>query len=141
LKIFEVEYSGASNLIVMQTDISWVKLSEEKKTAYCGINCSECEAHLATRAEDHEGLAELAKRWGGQRGRTFTAEDLACDGCHSGRINIYCRECSVRACGTGKGHSTCADCGEYICEKLETEWESWYDASWEQAKSNLDGLR
>ena len=109
--------------------------------AFCGLDCSECEAFKATAAGDKEALAELARRWGEQQGAHYTPEALACGGCQSDKLNAYCNKCAVRKCAKDRGHTTCADCGSYICEKLENEWKSWHEASWEQAKGNLDKIR
>ena len=109
--------------------------------AFCGLDCSQCEAYKATAADDKEALAELARRWGEQEGSHYTPEALACGGCHSDNLNVYCDKCAVRECGKNRDHKTCADCGDYVCDKLGAEWKSWHEASWEQAKENLDKLR
>jgi hypothetical protein len=90
--------------------------------AYCGIVCSECDAYLATRANDLETLARLAQRAQDEFGvEGATAETMLCDGClaDDGRQIGYCATCEIRACAVERGVANCAHCTDYVCEKLE----------------------
>ncbi|MBN1875577.1 MAG: DUF3795 domain-containing protein, partial [Anaerolineae bacterium] len=35
----------------------------DKIIAYCGLNCAECPAYLATQANDMEALEHVAEEW------------------------------------------------------------------------------
>ena len=93
--------------------------------AYCGIICSDCEAYIATQANDVEGLARVADRWNREYSLECTVDDMWCDGClgEGRRIATYCAGCEIRACAIARGHINCAYCKEYYCDKLRAESE------------------
>jgi len=90
--------------------------------AYCGVTCTDCQAYLATQADDREALEQAAAGW-----REYfdtpdiTVEDILCDGCltSDGRLTGYCRQCKIRSCAAARGVINCAHCDEYACEELE----------------------
>lgn len=84
--------------------------------AYCGLDCIQCPALIATRDDDNEKLIALALEWYGQeKDATF----CACDGCNTeGLKNNHCLECSVRLCAMERGVANCAYCENYGCETL-----------------------
>ena len=84
--------------------------------AYCGLNCSDCAAFIATQENDTGKLKALALEW-------FQVEDnptlCLCDGCNTeGRKNAHCAECGVRSCAISHGVANCAHCPEYGCTTL-----------------------
>ncbi|MDW5564214.1 MAG: DUF3795 domain-containing protein [Methanomassiliicoccus sp.] len=88
-------------------------------TAYCGLNCRECEAYKATRAGDREWKERLVKNWADGRAE-HSPEDIECNGCKSTLISGFCRIlCLIRPCAMEKGVGTCAECEEYPCGKLK----------------------
>ncbi len=89
--------------------------------AYCGINCIECPAYVATQAEDMEALEKMAKEASEQFDMEMTVADAMCDGCLSttGRQIGYCHECAIRLCAVPKHAETCAHCADYPCDKVE----------------------
>jgi hypothetical protein len=90
--------------------------------AFCGVHCSECPAHIATRAGDREALEQVLVQWRTCfRDAHITLQDIICDGCQTedGRLNGYCQQCSIRPCAKGRGVPTCAHCEEYACGELE----------------------
>lgn len=91
-----------------------------KMIAYCGLNCAQCEAYIATQKNDKKGLAKIAKKWSKQFGEKMKAKDVICDGCKTpkGRKVPYCALCKIRVCAIEKGKVNCAVCEEYICGKL-----------------------
>jgi hypothetical protein len=93
----------------------------EKLIARCGINCSECEAYIATINDDNDARAEVAKKWCGEYNPNIKPEDINCFGCTSTGKPVFswCNMCKVRACGTEKDVETCAHCDGYICETLQ----------------------
>ncbi|MFC1737157.1 DUF3795 domain-containing protein [Candidatus Hydrogenedentota bacterium] len=113
----------------------------------CGLNCSKCEAYIATQADDDAMREETARIWRGHGGR-FTAERINCSGCHAddyadpdqSRATIFFLwtddECSIRKCCRDRSVSTCAECDEYLCERLKS-----FPHFTPEMKANLDGLR
>ena len=84
--------------------------------AYCGLNCSDCQAYIATQENDTEKLEALALEW-------YQVEDNStfclCDGCNTeGRKNAHCSDCAVRACAISHEVTNCAHCPEYGCAPL-----------------------
>ena len=56
---------------------------------------------------------------GGIQAPEMSLKDVTCDGCRGPRLGGYCAACPVRACATGRGLQTCADCPDYACAELE----------------------
>lgn len=89
--------------------------------AFCGLDCYECGAFLATKENNNQKRAEVAQGWS----RLFKVEikpkDINCDGCLSegGRLFNYCKVCEIRKCGKGKGLKNCGYCSDYPCRKLD----------------------
>ncbi len=106
--------------------------------AFCGIDCSKCDAFLATQNDDDQKRAEVAKLWSEQYNSNLKPEDINCDGCISESNNIlnYCNICEIRRCGKEKAVLNCAYCDEYACEKLENFFKMVPDS-----KIKLDKIR
>jgi hypothetical protein len=89
--------------------------------AFCGIDCGECKALIATRKNDAEMKKAVAQEWSKSLGVQLKPEDINCVGCvvvdgpHVG----YCAICEIRTCGMQKKVQNCAYCSEYKCGKLE----------------------
>jgi len=93
-----------------------------KIQAYCGLDCGECEAYIATQKNDRAGLETVAKKWAEQFGaKNVTAEMCICDGCSLGKraSTAHCLTCAIRLCATARGVVTCAHCGDYGCPTLQ----------------------
>jgi hypothetical protein len=106
--------------------------------AACGLDCAQCEAYLATQANDLPALERVAEKWGKEFGAPgLTANNIQCDGCMTeGRKIGHCSECGMRLCAIKRGLANCAACPDYACEQLTTFFQSV-----PQAKANLDALR
>ena len=94
----------------------------DKIIAYCGLTCTECDAYLATQANDQAALERVAARWREEyNAPNVTVEYVICDGCLTGdgRLGGHCLECEIRACGVARGVANCAYCDDYGCAKLE----------------------
>ena len=110
----------------------------DKMIAYCGLVCSDCEALIATQANDREALERMAARTREEFNiPNVTVESVMCDGClsSSNRLCGYCFECAVRACAMDRGVATCAHCDDYGCATLET-----FLGMASQARSTLEVL-
>ena len=101
--------------------------------------CTDCEAYVATQANDLAALERMAARAREQfSSPDITIESALCDGClsNSERLCGYCFECQVRACGMERGVVNCAHCDDYACEKLEG-----FFGMAPNARVTLDGIR
>jgi hypothetical protein len=107
-------------------------------TAFCGIDCGECKALIATKKNDMKMKREIAEEWGKEFGHQMKPEDINCVGCAVAvgpHIN-YCSICEIRKCGVEKKVENCAYCVEYKCEKLAK-----FHEQAPKAKGQLDGIR
>ena len=92
-----------------------------KFTAYCGLNCENCEARLATINNDDEQRKKVAELWTKLNGVTITFEMINCMGCRIDGIKTpYCESlCPIRKCAKNKGFETCGNCAKMkSCKKL-----------------------
>jgi len=99
---------------------------KEKMIAYCGIQCTDCRAFIATQRNDSKLKEEVAKAWSTKK-ETLKTEDINCDGCLATgrRLFKFCGTCRVRRCGQEKGVENCAYCREFPCEKLTGFWKGF----------------
>ena len=108
--------------------------------AFCGLNCSACEAYLATQANDRDAQERLVAKWKVEfNAPDMTIESVTCDGClaFNGRLGGYCLQCPIRACGVERKVANCAYCADYgACEKL-----AGFFAQAPAAKTTLDEIR
>jgi len=109
----------------------------KKMIAYCGLNCYECPAFIATKNDDNAKRKETAELWSKQFGQEIKPEDINCVGCLTTPvINYYCTVCEIRKCGRGRKVVNCAYCADYACEKLE----KWFKME-PMSKTSLDEIR
>ena len=90
--------------------------------APCGLDCAKCDAYIVTQADDLAGKETLVARWRVEyNAPNITVQNVTCDSClaTTGRLGIYCRKCEIRDCAVEKGHTICAECDQYACEKLQ----------------------
>ncbi len=89
-------------------------------TAYCGLDCSICDAYLATQADDDRKWSEVAKKWSALYHKEIQPNQINCDGCKSnGRLFFHCENtCEIRRCCKSRGIDNCAVCNEYACDAL-----------------------
>ena len=89
--------------------------------AYCGLDCENCDARIATVTCDEELKKKVAKNWSEMNGVNITPEMINCDGCRvDGRKSVYCNGlCPIRKCAAEKNYETCGDCEALeSCEKV-----------------------
>ncbi len=110
----------------------------EKCLAICGIDCSICDARIATLNNDDNLRRELARKWVEEyNSPDIKPEDINCVGCTDEGVHIgYCGECAIRKCGMEKGVINCAYCDDYACETLTSFFEMAPNI-----KANLDEQR
>jgi hypothetical protein len=111
----------------------------DRMIAYCGLVCTDCQAYIATQANDVEALERMAANARAEFNMPdVTVESVMCDGCltESQRLCGYCFECQVRACGMARGVLNCAHCDDYACDALEAFWDMA-----PAARTTLDSIR
>ncbi len=112
----------------------------EGRIAFCGFDCTECPAYIATMEGDRGKLEDMARAHSTEE-RTLTAEDAMCDGCLGDRPNEGALSCAVRGCAREKGVESCAHCRGYSCEKLDSLLEGFGPEYGGRARDNLEGIR
>lgn len=107
-------------------------------TAYCGLDCSQCPAHLARENNDQELRQKTARDWSQMFKANITPEQIDCAGCHSPSEPLFahCHQCEIRACAQGRGLETCAPCSDYACSHLD-----FVHSAEPRARQTLDDLR
>jgi hypothetical protein len=106
--------------------------------AFCGIDCGECPARIATEKNDNELRKKTAVEWSKAFGHDFKPEEVNCTGCQADGVHIgYCDSmCEIRKCVRPKQVENCGVCAEYPCGKLEG-----FLKSVPAAKTRLDAAR
>ncbi len=110
----------------------------EEMIAFCGLACHECGALIATKNNDDQKRAEVARLWSKQFKAEVNPGDINCEGCLSmeGRLFKQCKICKIRNCGLERELTSCAQCEEYPCTKLDFIFKHEPDA-----KKRLDAMR
>jgi hypothetical protein len=108
--------------------------------AFCGLDCAQCEAYLATQANDDMAKERIAAKWRVEyNSPNLPLSAVTCDGCTvlHGRAGGYCGECPIRACAIEHKVANCAHCADYAtCQKL-----LGFLANVPVAKANLEDIR
>ncbi|MGD0450684.1 MAG: DUF3795 domain-containing protein [Candidatus Bathyarchaeia archaeon] len=88
---------------------------------FCGADCGECKAFIATKKNDSEMKKAIVEEWSKQLGVQLKPEDMTCVGCAvvDGPHVGYCAVCKIRTCGVQKKVQNCGYCLEYGCDKLK----------------------
>lgn len=86
----------------------------EKLIACCGLDCTTCDARIATVSNDPELRAKTAEKWKVQYNvPDISPEMINCTGCreHGAKIG-HCEQYEIRNCVLSKNFQTCADCSQ-----------------------------
>jgi hypothetical protein len=87
--------------------------------AYCGLNCSNCDAYRATQEDNDDKRIETARKWSKMYQADITPDQINCDGCNSGGVKFFhCNMCDIRQCCISNNVENCAACENYICDIL-----------------------
>ncbi len=78
---------------------------------YCGLNCRECDAYIATVGDDWELRKKTAKLWAGLNDAPILPEHMNCEGCRrDGVKTVFCEDiCDIRRCAMKKDVSSRAE--------------------------------
>lgn len=95
---------------------------KEEIIAACGNNCAVCPRHIP---KSDRSLERTARMWRkiGYRDYTASAEEMECGGCTK---ENFCRY-KIAECVFDRGYKTCADCGEYPCERIRSAFKRTID--------------
>ena len=94
--------------------------------AYCCLECDKCEVYIATKNNDDELRAKVAKQW------KMDMEKLYCDGCKSENALF---NCDAKKCAIARDLPTCAHCDDFpTCDK-----EIW--TKWPELKKKAEEMR
>ena len=89
--------------------------------ACCGLNCSKCDAYLATQENNNDKREETARKWSKMYRANIKSAQINCDGCKSDGMKFFhCNACEIRQCCLSKNVDNCAVCESYICDTLAT---------------------
>jgi hypothetical protein len=105
---------------------------------YCGLDCDQCVAFIATRNNDDALRAKVAEEWARESDAPIKPEHINCTGCQSpGVKTYYCDQlCEIRKCAIGKSFTTCAPCPGFSCALVEVVLQNA-----PQARATLEALR
>ena len=80
--------------------------------ACCGIDCSQCEARIATLNNDNKLRSRVAHKWSKCYCTRISPDQVNCMGCRvTGADMPFCNPmCDIRRCASRKHFSSCADC-------------------------------
>ena len=109
----------------------------QNNIAYCGLDCEQCDAYIATLHDDQALREKTAKLWAALNHAPILPEHINCQGCRAdGAKTVFCEQlCAVRRCARQRGVVTCGDCPEM--ETCPTAGAIFANAP--QAKKNLIG--
>jgi hypothetical protein len=57
--------------------------------AYCGLNCSKCDAYIASQENDEMKREETAKKWSHMYRAEIKADQINCYGCKSNGAKFF----------------------------------------------------
>ncbi|MDD4160426.1 MAG: DUF3795 domain-containing protein [Synergistaceae bacterium] len=107
-------------------------------TGCCGMDCSSCEARLATLRNDMEALSKIAAAEENRSGHSFILPSrMRCTGCmEPGAKSISCAECRIRICAEERSIPHCGFCEEFPCDLGDIIWEAI-----PEYKKNIERIR
>jgi hypothetical protein len=87
----------------------------------CGLICSDCDAYHATQKDDAKAVSAVAAKWSHLFDASVSEDAVWCDGCMTGgdRLCAHAQDCDIRTCVRERGFRTCAECGDYVCDRLD----------------------
>lgn len=116
LEKFNEYRNGIANILTKED-----YLNKQKMIAYCGLDCSMCEAYLATINNDEALRQIVSEKWSKLNNCLITKEMINCYGCKSDKPKTYFCEmmCEIRRCAINKNIEKCNKCSEKInCQKI-----------------------
>jgi hypothetical protein len=104
----------------------------------CGLDCTKCDAFIATANNDDILRAKVAEEWTITFNAQIAPEYINCTGCQSTGVKIHYCEClcEVRKCAGSRKMENCAQCNDFPCVHLTPIFKMA-----PQAESALQSLR
>jgi hypothetical protein len=84
----------------------------------CGYRCDLCLAYRPNVETNPSNQQKLSDGWFKYFGFRLAPEKILCDGCMADHPRLIDQSCSVRPCVIERSLENCAQCEEYVCEKL-----------------------
>ena len=85
----------------------------------CGYRCDLCLAYRPNIRANPDDRLKLSDGWFKYFGFRIPPEQIACDGCLSDNPKLIDSQCPVRPCVIERGRDNCAQCDEYVCDRLK----------------------
>ena len=85
----------------------------------CGYRCDLCLAYKPNVTQNPSNQQKLSDGWFKYFGFRLPASEILCDGCMSDNPKLIDQSCPVRPCVIEKGLDHCAQCEQFVCEKLK----------------------
>jgi len=86
--------------------------------ARCGYRCDQCLAFRPNVEANPSNQLTLSDGWHKYFGFRIPAEKIVCDGCMAENPCLIDKACPVRPCVLERALANCAECPDYVCEKL-----------------------
>jgi hypothetical protein len=102
----------------LSTLLPWEDEEVEPMLTRCGYRCDLCLAYQPNILENPSNRQKLSDGWYKYFGFRLLPEEIYCDGCMADNPKLIDKGCPVRPCVTEKGLDNCAQCEQYVCEKL-----------------------
>jgi len=95
----------------------------EKLIAYCGLDCTQCNAYLALKNNDQALREKTAAEWAKMHNFNCTPDMINCTSCKGTGVQVgHCSECEMRNCAVKKGVVNCGACNEFKTCKTINEF-------------------
>jgi hypothetical protein len=85
----------------------------------CGYRCDLCLAYRPNIEREPGNRRKLSDGWHKYFGFRIPPEEVCCDGCMAENARLLDSACRVRPCVIERGLDNCAQCDEYVCERLK----------------------
>lgn len=85
----------------------------------CGYRCDLCLAYRRNVESKPANQQLLSDGWFRYFGFRIPEEKIVCDGCWTEKGKLLDEDCPVRPCVIEHGFVNCAECPNFICEKLK----------------------
>jgi len=84
----------------------------------CGFRCDLCLAYRRNIELNPSNRQTISDGWHRYFGFLIPADQVVCDGCMAENPRLIDKACPVRPCVIERGFHNCAECPDYICDKL-----------------------
>ncbi len=85
----------------------------------CGYRCDLCLAYRPNVEKNPSNQPKLSDGWFKYFGFRIPPSSIICDGCMSENPKLIDQNCPVRPCVIERNLGNCAQCDQYLCEKLK----------------------